>query len=162
MPTALIAVSMGMMVGFLDGCSSHACTLIGCGMGLEVEFQGAKSSPGIYQIEVVSDGAPATCQLTIPFTCGTPPTCSPAVPDWRLIWSGCALGPEHQTIDGLAFSSGGPTSIDVIVRHDDQVIGGGSATPTYSTSRPNGPDCEPVCRSAPRFPIVLAPTRALR
>jgi hypothetical protein len=50
-----------------------------------------------------------------------------------------------------------PLSIEVMVRRDDVAVGQGSVNPQYTESRPNGPDCAPVCRSAPRLEIAIAP-----
>jgi hypothetical protein len=142
---------------FAQGCSGKACTLIGCASSLEVDFSGAKGMPGRYQIEVVADGAPSSCQITLPWTCATQPECSAAELPWRLTLSGCALGADQETLDGIFFSNQVPTSLEFVVRRDDAVVGGGSAQPVYKESRPNGPDCEPLCRQAPPIQTDIAP-----
>jgi len=129
--------------------------LIGCGWPLEVAFRGATSVPGVYRFEVTADGAPSTCQIALPFGCDTRPTCDAIDPGWRLTLSGCALGPDRETIDGLTFPVTGPNTLDIIVRRDGVEVGTAHAEPVYTTSRPNGPDCEPVCRSAPSLSITL-------
>jgi hypothetical protein len=60
------------------------------------------------------------------------------------------------TIDGIVFYGQAPLTLEIAVRRDDMVVGEGSVRPAYTESRPNGPDCEPVCRSAPRFEIAIA------
>ena len=48
-----------------------------------------------------------------------------------------------------------PASVAVSVHHDDALLGEGSYSPTYATSEPNGPDCEPTCKNAPSAELSL-------
>jgi len=132
--------------------------LIGCADSLEVRFAGATAKPGLYQIEVVADGVPATCQLTLPHTCGTQAMCTggTGLLNWRLMVSACGPGIERR-IEGFIFNNDPPSSLDFVVRRDDVIVGGGSAKPVYKESRPNGPDCEPLCRQAPAIETEIAP-----
>jgi hypothetical protein len=142
---------------FLPGCTSKECTLIGCVDSFEVRFTGATAAPGRYQIEVVADGVPSSCQVTLPRECGTPPMCSSTDSTWRLATSGCSVsGGEPQRVDGIVFHRA-PAALDFVVRRDDVVVGGGSAQPSYQESQPNGPDCEPLCRRAPPIQTEIAP-----
>jgi len=140
-----------------EGCMSKECTLIGCSSSLEVRFTGATGKPGRYQVEMMADGASATCAITLPWTCETQPTCSAAALPWRLTLAGCALGADRESLDGVLFFEKPPASLEFTVRRDDKVVGGGSAQPVYKESRPNGPDCDPVCRSTPAVAIEIAP-----
>jgi hypothetical protein len=139
-----------------QACSSKECTLIGCADSLQVWFTGATDKPGLYQIEVVADGVPASCQLALPHTCGTQPSCAGGPPNWRLSISACGPG-QPQSIDGFIFYKDAPASFHFVVRRDDVVVGGGSAQPIYTESRPNGPDCDPVCRQAPDIQAAINP-----
>jgi len=151
-----VALSSLLSVICMQGCSSKDCTLIGCADSLRVWLTGATAKPGRYQIEVVADGVPSTCQIALPHTCGTQPACSGAPANWRLTISPC--GPNQpQSIDGFVFYRDVPVSFDFVVRRDDAVVGGGSAQPVYRESRPNGADCDPVCRQAPDIQADIAP-----
>jgi hypothetical protein len=142
---------------FLPGCASKECTLIGCSDSFEVRFTGATAAPGRYEIEVVADGIPSSCQVTLPHECGTPPRCSIDGAIWRLATSGCSVsGGEPQRVDGIVFQRA-YAALDFVVRRDDVVVGGGSAQPSYKESQPNGPDCEPLCRQAPPIQTEIAP-----
>jgi hypothetical protein len=131
--------------------------LIGCADSLEVKFTGATTKPGRYQVEVVADGVPTTCQMTLPQSCGAPPFCFGGSAMWRFVTAGCAAGQGPQSIEGFTFYTAGPASLDFIVRRDDVVVGGGSAQPVYKESRPNGPECDPVCRQAAPVQVEIAP-----
>jgi hypothetical protein len=152
-----IALTSLVAVIFAPACSSQECTLIGCADSLQVWFTGAPDKPGLYQIEVVADGVPASCQLAVPHTCGTQASCSGGPSNWRLSVSACGPGQAPQSINGFIFYKDAPTSFVFVVRRDDVVVGGGSAQPTYRESRPNGLDCDPVCRQAPDIHAAIAP-----
>jgi hypothetical protein len=155
--TALLAV-LSLAGTVVHGCSSQkACTLIGCASSFEVGFTGATGIPGVYRVEVVADGATSSCEITLPFTCDTQPACSSSDLPWRLTRSGCALGADRETIDGFIFFSQPPMSLTFDVRRDGRAVGGGSITPVYTESRPNGPECDPVCRTAPRLDVAISP-----
>ena len=142
---------------FCYGCTSKMCTAIGCGYSLEIRFTGATAKPGRYQIEVVADGMPSSCQITLPRECNALPICSSGTSTWHVTLSGCSTGSEPQSVDGFFFYAAGPASLDFVVRRDDVLVGGGSAQPTYQASQPNGPECEPLCRQAPRIETVILP-----
>jgi hypothetical protein len=145
------------IVATLPGCLTKFCSEIGCASSFHVNFTGATGKPGSYQVDVVADGVPSTCQVVLPWTCETQLTCSAAELPWKWMLSGCALGPDRESVGGIMFRDQLPQTVDVIVRRDDVVVGQGSARPVYAESRPNGPDCEPVCRSAPLLEIPIAP-----
>jgi hypothetical protein len=140
----------------VPGCSSDTCTLIGCGFSLEVAFTGATAKPGRYRIDVVADGEASTCEVTLPRTCESQPTCASASLPWRLALSGCSIG-DPQTIDGIVFPANAPLTVDLLVHRDDRIVGQTSVLPEYKNSRPNGPQCDPDCRTSPRFETALQP-----
>ena len=107
-------------VALLAGCNgiSGACTLIGCDSGLVVLLAQAPTGP--YRIEVFSrEDAPHYA-----FDCAVPGQCG----DVRFV----DYTPESVTIR-VTTSAG--------TREQ-------TAQPKYSVYRPNGPNCEPTCRSA--------------
>jgi hypothetical protein len=135
------------------------CTLIGCGPSLEVKFTGANNVAGVYQVEVTTDGSAATCEVTLPLACDRLRTCTPSEPKWILATSGCALSADQQSIDGFMFPQGdapmSPATMSFVVRRDGREVASGSATPTYSTSTPNGPVCGPACHFTPALTVEL-------
>ena len=48
----------------------------------------------------------------------------------------------------VAASSGAPAKVKLTITREDQQLHSGELAPTYVTSRPNGPGCEPECRGA--------------
>ena len=150
---ACLLVSVGTL---LPGCiqETHACTLIGCASGMEIQLQAPSWPQASYDVQVVTDGATRTCTVALPFSCDTRPSCVPAEGAWVLGLSGCMLGPGQESLSGVILNDA-PGSIDVQVRRDGKVVGQAHAEPTYRESRPNGPDCEPVCRTAPSITLPL-------
>jgi hypothetical protein len=43
--------------------------LIGCGFPFEIAFTGANDRPGLYEVDVVTDGVAATCTIEHPREC---------------------------------------------------------------------------------------------
>jgi hypothetical protein len=58
-------------------------------------------------------------------------------------------------VGGVEFATAAPAKVDVIVSKDGRRIGGATFEPTYQTSKPNGPNCEPTCRTAPRTSLMV-------
>jgi hypothetical protein len=135
---------------------TQPCTAIGCGFPFQVDF--SKASPwrsGNFRVEVETDGVKAACEAQLPFA-----SCAVAIPcegpaEWRLGLSGCALPADSHAISGLTFNTTRPTSVRVSVFHDGRAIGTGSFSPAYVTSRPNGGNCDPECRTAPAASLAL-------
>lgn len=133
---------------------SEGCTLIGCGPAFSVRFDKASSFPtGTYQVAVTLDGAHVDCTVTLPLSCGTSAVCtSPAV---SLLLEGCALPPSEHALGGIELPLITPATVSIIVQHDGQTIAQGQWSPVYETSHPNGPSCEPECRSAPAEALAI-------
>lgn len=123
------------------GCDAlDACTDAGCGDATPIFVtgpQGAALEDGIYELELSldDDGFSFVCDMSQPNTsCQTDDA-----------------GAPQAVIDGkgriqVSFV-GTPSSYDLIVEPPmgEPVVETG--TFTYDESRPNGPDCEPVCRT---------------
>ena len=126
------------------------CTQMGCIDGLHVNL--AKVTPwtaGSYSFAFELDGAPVTCTGALPL-----PACdqSPALRcdvegKVQIGESGCALPPEQHGFSDIQIS-GEPAKVKLTITREDQQLHSGELTPTYVTSRPNGPGCEPECRGA--------------
>lgn len=114
----LVIVLAGAM---LVGCSEvypRVCTQIGCGAGLTVLF--STVPVGDVHVEALPEGE--TTPRT--FDC-TGSACSPGA---RFL----DFSPDHVVV--TVTTDAGSKQFDL--------------RPQYQTSRPNGPRCEPVCRSA--------------
>jgi hypothetical protein len=130
------------------GPASHSCTEMGCTDGYQVDFRSASSSwaAGTYHIGIVADGQSITCAATLPFESQSPPhDCSS--PDVMLGVSGTALPAAQHALTGLVFSTH-PANVTITISLDGKPFASAALAPAYATSRPNGPDCEPVCTSA--------------
>ena len=152
LPAVLFAGGCGTVP---PGTADQGCTVIGCGSAFSVNFLHAGAWPaGSYAVEVEVDGATFTCSATLPLQCNAPSPC-PAGSPFLLGRSGCALDAAQQSLSGIDFDLGSaPASVRVKVSWDGATLGIGTFSPTFTTSRPNGASCEPVCKSAP--PATLA------
>ena len=115
----LVVAGALVFAGACDLTGPDACTLIGCYSGLTVALQGRPT--GAYRVEVQVPGS-ATAYV---FECPDATRCAGVV----------------------LFNDFMPSAATVTVttergRVQQQV------QPTYVTSRPNGADCEPLCRHA--------------
>lgn len=132
------------------GPGDRACTAIGCADGLRLEFiVTGKWIPGRYNFEFHLDGEKVTCTGSLPLKkCEEGPsvTCDPAG-RVQIGESGCALPPEAQGFWDVQIQ-GTPRAVVMNIANDDKPLIEATMTPTYTTNRPNGEDCEPVCTSA--------------
>ncbi|MET0591263.1 MAG: hypothetical protein ABW133_01090, partial [Polyangiaceae bacterium] len=106
---------------FVPGCTTKACTEIGCGTPLRVNFVGATDVPGRYRVDLVADGVATTCEVTTDSS--TPPTCSGANVLWRIDMYADQPGGVVR-VHGFYLWSGTPASIDFVVYRDDKIVGG--------------------------------------
>ena len=126
------------------------CTQMGCINGLHVNL--AKVTPwtaGNYTFAFELDGAPVTCTGALPLpACDQRPALRCDVEGKVQIGeSGCALPPEQHGFSDIQIS-GAPAKVKLTITREDQQLHSGELAPTYVTSRPNGPGCEPECRGA--------------
>ncbi len=143
----------------LPACASHSpgasdrgkvCTEIGCMNGLHVNL--SKVTPwtaGNYSFAFELDGAAVTCTGALPLpACDKGPAMRCDVEGKVQIGeSGCALPAESQSFADIRIE-GAPAKVKLTIKREDQPLHSGELTPTYKTSRPNGPDCEPECHGA--------------
>lgn len=144
LPALLLALASCSQAG-PDG----ACTEIGCQNGLHLTWDQGPWKPGPYTIEVTLDGTKVTCEGKLPLpACDAGPgfKCTPGA-SLRLGESGCALPPEQHGLGGIDIDTM-PAQVRIVVRRDGVEVGAQEITPKYQESRPNGPQCEPVCRQA--------------
>jgi hypothetical protein len=126
------------------------CTAIGCIDGLRIDV--AKASPwpaGAYTFAFVLDGEKVTCAGALPLkACEAGPslTCDVAG-KVQVEESGCALEPAAHGWGAINVPAR-VTKLELSIAHEGQELRKVELAPTYKESRPNGPDCEPVCNSA--------------
>jgi hypothetical protein len=157
-----LAVVALLSAGLASGCDLQpkACNEIGCRFGFAVDFQPTDGvwRPGRYLIDVTADGVSSSCESTLPFPpCGELPSTCIGQRSWILGASGCALPASQHSISGISFSNSPPATVEVTVSRDGRQLASQTFTPTYVSSRPNGPDCEPTCRTAPTATLALLP-----
>jgi hypothetical protein len=139
-----------------DDAGNRQCTTIGCASAFQLAFDRRSAwAPGTYTVEVTADGAKGTCDVTFPLACSSKPRCTGPV-GWELVLSGCALDPSQHALTAVVFNTG-PAMVEVRVLAAGRALGSGRYTPAYKTSQPNGPGCEPTCRSAPIEELSLTP-----
>jgi len=130
----------GAAVG-VSGCSSKHCTTRGCYDGFSATVGPGEigSLPiGTHRLEVIADGVSLTCTFQIPSgTAAT--TCSTGL---SVLFAPAGQGVETITVAGT------PGQVHAWQYVDDAAILDAAAAPSYEESRPNGPECEPVCRQA--------------
>ncbi len=139
------------------GTDARLCTLIGCNAPLTIAFDRDSGwAPGAYRVVVsTAAGTAQTCTLSLPLRCEVSPRCDGAW-DWNVTTSGCALDASQHAITGVAFRyPSAPGHVFVNVYQDERPIGSGEYSPTYQTSRPNGPTCEPTCQNAPTVHLTV-------
>jgi hypothetical protein len=155
----------------LPGCGGHACTEVGCSDGLVVQVRRPTSewAPGAYGLELAFDGHAITCAFTLPAdfpATGSvkeiPCQGSVGAPGFSVILDQdsicdtvqrggsetfvCQPVPNRYSLRAGLY--GTPATAKLVLGLDDGVLLDTELTPTYEESRPNGPDCGPVCRQA--------------
>ena len=123
-----------------------ACTEIGCQDGLFIELNRLTWEPGVWTVSLTSDGVNTTCTATIPLDSTTPSSCDRT--GYQLTTAGSSLDVSEQAITDLYIPSIDIAQVTIIVEHDGVEVFSDSVQPSYQTSQPNGPDCEPTCTSA--------------
>jgi|SRR4029079_1084859 len=148
------------------GCDSSssgpkACTLIGCADSFTASVQRADGSipDGAHRIEIVADGKTLHCSFTLPLAGTAQPTCDAGlgvtvVPGQICIQTGGGSGSSAtcNVLPGKFVETitlqGTPGQVHVWQYVDDASILDAAVAPQYEDSRPNGPECGPVCRQA--------------
>lgn len=140
----LPALAMALLACDTQG-GDGACTLIGCVNGVTIEF--TLREAGSYVVTVDAGGQKTTCMATLPLSGAD--TVSPCDREGVILTrSGSALPAAQQSLGGLFVSDTTASSITVKITRDGATVREQTFTPQYSTSRPNGPNCDPVCTQA--------------
>jgi len=147
----------------------HSCTDVGCVDGAWFELKTADGTwpNGAYAVELSADGVTHTCPMTLPDDLPaaggiTSIPCEPAVGYLGVMLQGDAVCTEHKDANSVSQTCtpipghytlqgslpGTPSTLGVRVTRDDSLLLEQTQPLTYTSTRPNGPDCEPVCRQA--------------
>lgn len=128
----------------------QGCTTIGCSDGFHLRIAAPNGwKPGAYVFTVVSDGAEQVCEGGLPLQpCGTPSiVCKGQGAAPQITESGCALPANAHGFGDIVLPAG-PAKISLKITRGGAVLVEQELAPTYVTTRPNGPSCEPICRQA--------------
>lgn len=132
------------------GGGERACTKIGCENGVRMTLTKATPwVPGTYAFAFELDGEPVECKGALPLqACDAGPSLS-CTPDAvvQVGESGCALPPEQHGFSDITVR-GEPKQVTLKILHDDKPLASADITPNFLTSQPNGPGCEPICKTA--------------
>jgi len=163
---ALLAITaLALLVAPEPACLGHSCSEVGCQDQFSVVLQAATASlpEGTHRIDVMADGTALSCTFEFPSEAQPGVTtlaqCSPGL----LLFVGpaqkcteisnadirglqCVPIPE-QTQEALQIP-GTPSQVSITQTVNGTIILQTQATPIYKASRPNGPDCEPLCHQA--------------
>lgn len=126
-----------------------ACTKIGCRSSLEIEVTGARATKGKYSFEIEADGKKAQCELSLPLQPCDKGLSAKCKGDVKVEMGeiGCALPPAEQGFGPISLPDS-PTTARVVIKKDGKPFADKRFTPSYKTSQPNGPGCEPTCKQA--------------
>ncbi len=158
----LFAAMCAALMMLSNGCESEedgkTCTLIGCADSYAIDFVRAGAWPaGDYEVAVDLDGSGVTCTVALPYAdCNAEATCvGDKKANMLLGLSGCALDKAEHKLSGVSIVNLQPKSVSVTVKRGKDVLGTATYTPTFTTSRPNGPGCDPECTTAPGEKLSL-------
>jgi len=126
-----------------------ACTQMGCMNGVNFTVDPNYDwKNGGYQIEVALGFKKVSCNGILPLrACDQGPSFVCDDPAVQVIESGCALPPPQHGIGGIQINDD-PAKIIIRIARNNKTIVTRTVVPQYTTSQPNGPGCEPVCRGA--------------
>jgi hypothetical protein len=149
-----------------NGLESHECTEIGCGDGVGVNILpvGGIWSAGAYRLELSLDDLSGSCDFSVPEDLPDPRsatslTCLDGASVWlqqvfecHSVTEGGGVSESCQPIANqyeLTLSTfGKPTTLRLVLTRDGEELISENRELSYTESRPNGPDCEPVCQQA--------------
>ena len=118
---------------------------MGCIDGLTIELKAESWPAGAYGFRVRLDDETITCTGALPLPeCGSP-ALSCDGPGVTITESGCALPPDQHAFGEIVIDAH-PDEVEVGLDYAGKTRVGYTSKPIYSTVRPNGPDCEPMCK----------------
>ncbi len=141
----LALVSSGCGIGL-------ACTEIGCDPNTSVTIRPASGEfePGVYTVLIETDTTSSSCTFQIVDVCSEEESRCLSESDCTMVF----VADEAGTESGNLFVDGAPAEFTVTATLAEAEVGKRTFTPDYQETRPNGPDCDPVCLQ-PTQPLVL-------
>lgn len=166
MRTFALFIALGLAGCDTDVFLGRACTEIGCSDSLTLGFNTADGHwpDGDYRIEFDFAGDERRCSFSLPEALPAQVGSVGEVCDssQRGHFSAKTTCMETRTKDAVTQSctplpgqwtlalhrEGTPKTVSVRVTRDEQEVASVSQTVSYRENRPNGPDCDPLCRQA--------------
>jgi hypothetical protein len=145
----LAAFAFPLLLGdcWVEPSSDGGCTMMGCETGFTVRLQSSAWPTGAYRVELEAEGRSIVCTAAIPLPTGDPGKVCDA-DDVSLGLSGSLLPVAQQSLSEVRFFKTFPKQVRIVVLRDSVKLAEQVFTPTYQTSQPNGPSCEPTCTNA--------------
>lgn len=129
--------------------AQQACTEIGCTNGVTFSVDPARAwGRGVYRFSFIFDNKIVDCRARLPLKpCAEGPSVTCDGTGVMITESGCALPKESHGFGDIHID-GAPTRVVARVIYNNKLLVTRTIRPAYRESRPNGPQCGPVCRSA--------------
>ena len=145
----------------VSSCSSesengHACTDIGCTDGVHVSVLTGPLEDGDYTLRVTLDGAAYECTLSAPGDVPAPGSghalsCSPELGSALVISrSSCddTACPPTGPLEWSFLPEGFPETVAVKLERGGETLAEAERSIEYHQIYPNGPDCDPGCKTS--------------
>jgi hypothetical protein len=144
----------------------HSCTEVGCVSGVSVTIRPKTGLffPGTHEVDVAADGGVVHCSLelssslpvnaAVTAVCNNPSvfilvsvrtSCTETTTDTARSLSCVPIPGQFQEVVRI---QGTPGSLRITQRASDRTVVDREVVPIYRDTRPNGPDCDPLCRQA--------------
>lgn len=156
------------MAGFAAGScvDSHECTEIGCvdQASVSLRTESGEWQPGAYALALSFDGTDYACSFDVPDDLPANGSvgmlsCSPRLDAYinqevtcmeythgDSVSQSCTPIPDQYYVSVSVM--GTPASVDVSLERDGDTLVEETHELSYEEARPNGPECEPLCRQA--------------
>jgi hypothetical protein len=152
---------------WLGSClEGHSCTEIGCSDAATFSFRTPTGAwqDGEYTLAIRADGTDYDCSFAVPDDLPemgqpTPLDCMPELAAYVMpevtcmeirhddaVSQSCTVIPGQYYVEASIL--GTPETVSVSLERDAEVVVEENVVLDYQESRPNGPDCEPLCRQA--------------
>jgi hypothetical protein len=135
----------------------QSCTIMGCMDQARLTFRpaGGAWTAGSYDLSVTVDGVERRCAFSVPEVLPAPRNgrslCEPALPLYIQSEVTCteqSCTPIPDRYSASLTLEGTPSVLAVVIERDGEVILDETPALEYRSLRPNGPDCDPLCRQA--------------
>jgi hypothetical protein len=134
--------------------SSHSCTEVGCADGATIILKTPDDTwaEAQYRLTIVVDNATYVCSLQSPYITESihRVECDATLGALSLVWRAVTVceEPVQDRFTLEAALPGTPKEVHVTFTRDDATLLDQSVPLSYETTRPNGPECGPICQQA--------------